>query len=453
MRIALATRDQDLMEQVSAMAQRCGAGMDTSVGAVRLLGAREFEIRLIECRLLDARQEPTLGGIELGADDWLLMLQERLPDAGVGLRLFCVPTARRGELLDRIEEVLPRRAWMRDAAEQILGDTPSVRRVKEQIRRVARFRDVSVLVLGETGTGKELVAEAVHQLASGDRDPFVAINCAAIPAELFESELFGHEAGAYTGARGARVGLLEAAGSGTVFLDEVGEMPPQLQPKLLRALETREFRRIGANTSVPLKARVISATNRGFGNDDSSLRLDLQFRLAGFTIVLPPLRERLEDIELLAKHFVESFGERQGIHGCGISSEALSALREHSWPGNVRELRSTLDHAAILCGGTVIDAATVRAAMAQLQRYAPGGSLEVSTEDRPSRRPSVSPPPLLSGERVRGLLTENSGLRDIERDLILSAFEESGRNLSKTSRLLGLPRTTLRAKLRRYGAL
>ncbi|MCA9626292.1 MAG: sigma-54-dependent Fis family transcriptional regulator [Myxococcales bacterium] len=451
MRIALATRDQDLIEQISAMAQRCGAEVDGSVGPLRLLSSRDYDARLIECRLLDARQEPSLGGVELGPDDWLLLLRESLPDGGVGMRLYVVPTHRRGELLDRIEEVLPRRAWIRDAAEQILGDTPAIRRVEEQIRRVARFRDISVLVLGETGTGKELVAEAVHQLASGDRDPFVAINCAAIPAELFESELFGHEAGAYTGARGARVGLLEAAGSGTVFLDEVGEMPMQLQPKLLRALETREFRRIGANTSVPLKARVISATNRGFGDDDSSLRLDLQFRLAGFTIVLPPLRERLEDIEVLARHFVESFAERQGIHGCGINSEALAALRDHSWPGNVRELRSTLDHAAILCGGTLIDASTVRSAMNQLQRYAPGQ--QQPSEERPSRRSSVAPPNLLSGERVRGLLSENSGLRDIERDLILSAFEESGRNLSKTSRLLGLPRTTLRAKLRRYGAL
>ncbi len=422
------------------------------MGPVRLLAAKDFEVRVIECRLLDARQEPSLGGVELGPDDWLLMLQESLPDGGVGLRMFCVPTHRRGEILDRIEEVLPRRAWTRDAAEQILGDTPSIRRVKEQIRRVARFRDVSVLVLGETGTGKELVAEAVHQLASGDRDPFVAINCAAIPAELFESELFGHEAGAYTGARGARVGLLEAAGSGTVFLDEVGEMPLQLQPKLLRALETREFRRIGANSNVPLKARVISATNRGFGDDDSSLRLDLQFRLAGFTIVLPPLRERLEDVEVLARHFVESFAERQGISGCGINAEALATLREHAWPGNVRELRSTLDHAAILCGGAVIDGGAVRSAMNQLQRFAPTNA-QPAQDEQPARRSSVPAPPLLSGERVRGLLSENSGLRDIERDLILSAFEDSGRNLSKTSRLLGLPRTTLRAKLRRYGAL
>lgn len=454
MRIALATKDQDLIEQISAIARRCACTPEV-VGPASALREGECEIRLIECAELEP-SERSVAGLALGTDDWLLMLREAVSSgSGDSLLLVVAPSERRGELLDRLEEALPRRAWSGDPAEELLGSAPSMLQVKQQVRRVARFRDVSVIVIGESGTGKELVAEAIHKLASGDRDPFLAINCAAIPDELFETELFGSAETEGATPKPPRVGLLEAARAGTVFLDEVGAMPLRLQPKLLRALETREFRRVGSDVAIPLRARVISATNRPLVSEGEALRRDLQFRLAGFTIAVPPLRERLDDLEALATHFVEAFGLRQGA-SCSISRAALLELSKLDWPGNVRQLRSTLENAAILSAGGVIEPDNVLTAREQLaslnaDRSAAAGAAEPVAAEAEAAGLGLDGE--LGGARVRGLLSAGGGLRDIERDLIIAAFRESDGNLSKTSRLLGLPRTTLRAKLRRYGAL
>jgi len=463
MRIALATKDQELIEQISALAARSGCTLE-ALEPARVLGDAEAEIRLIECAQLAPTQR-SLAGLSLGGDDWLLMLRERAADSGGdALQLTVAPSERRAELLGRLEDALPHRALTRDAAEDLLGITPGMAQVRQQIRRIARFRDVSVIVIGESGTGKELVAEAIHKLDSGDREPFFAINCAAIPAELFETELFGCEATTGPASNAARVGLLEAARAGTVFLDEVSAMPLRLQAKLLRALETREFCRLGSEVNIPLGARVISATNRALASAGGALHPDLRFRLAGFTIMIPPLRERLDDLEALAKHFVAAFGARQGNPSCSISGEALLELRRFDWPDNVRQLRRTLDHAAILSAPGEIDVQSVLAARQHLailsaDREARAAAALAASQAR--AEPRVAPGGLASLEldgatgavRVRGLLAEGGGLRDIERDLILAAFRESDGNLSQTSRLLGLPRTTLRAKLRRYGAL
>ncbi|MFO0571426.1 MAG: sigma 54-interacting transcriptional regulator [Polyangiaceae bacterium] len=215
--------------------------------------------------------------------------------------------------------------------------------------------------MGETGSGKELVAEAVHALSSGPGRPFVAVNCAAIPAELFESELFGHEAGAYTGARGVRIGLLESATGGTLFLDEIAEMPAQLQSKLLRALETRCFRRVGSNKDLPLNARVVVQVV--FETGGRGLRPDLYYRIAGFSLSLPPLRERPADIDLLAGHFLASFRTRHpGVRPPGFE-HALRALRAHDWPGNVRGLKLVAEHVAIICRNDVAGVADVAAVL------------------------------------------------------------------------------------------
>ncbi len=320
---------------------------------------------------------------------------------------------------------------MRDAADCILGETQTIRHIRNQVRSVARFPDLSVLIMGETGTGKELVADAIHKLTN-EALPFASFNCAAIPEALFESELFGHEQGAFTGAKGTRVGLLESAGSGSVFLDEVGEMPPALQPKLLRALETRRFRRLGGTRDLPLRARVISATNRVLDQSDSEMRSDLYFRLAGFTIFTQPLRERLADIEPLAVHLLEAFAARYPGVPTRLTQAAAELLRQHDWPGNVRELKLVVEHTAVIAGGGVIEADDLQRAMRQRSSHSP----------QSGKFPVFNPTEHQSDVR---------GLRDVERDMIVAAYEGSGHNLSLAARSLGIPRSTLRDKLRKYG--
>ncbi|HEY4016883.1 MAG TPA: sigma-54 dependent transcriptional regulator [Polyangiaceae bacterium] len=312
----------------------------------------------------------------------------------------------------------------------ILGQSQAIRAIRDQIRTVARYRDLSVLITGETGTGKELVAQSIHA-ASATNAPFVPVNCAALPEPLFESELFGHEAGAFTGARGARAGLFEAAANGTLFLDEIGELPASLQPKLLRALESRAFRRIGSSRDLPFRARVISATHRSLLGADPALRSDLYYRLAGFTIAIPALRDDISDIEILAQHFLSEFSLRYGLE-LTLSPHALAALHAHDWPGNVRELRAVVEQAAVLAPGDRIGVAELMMAFRDRQPCARREGVEAAA----------------SGVMLAGA---SHSLRDMERHAIQETWTSSGHNLSAAARVLGLPRTTLRDRLRKYG--
>lgn len=312
----------------------------------------------------------------------------------------------------------------------ILGDAPAIRAVREQIQTIGTYPDLPVLVVGETGTGKELVAEAVHR-ASGAHGAFMPINAAAVPEALFESELFGHEAGAYTGARTSRAGLLELAGGGTVFLDELGEMPTALQPKLLRVLETRTFRRVGGSRDLPFMGRVVSATHRKVSGPDSTIRADLYYRLAGFIINVPSLRERPEDIDVLARHFVADFSSRYATPPPRITERGLQALHAYDWPGNIRELKAVLHQAAVASSG-VIGVAELEAVLR---------SRSVALE---STRPADSGTIPIANTQLKPL-------RDVERQLISDAWESAEMNLSEAARRLGLPRSTLRDKLKRFG--
>jgi DNA-binding NtrC family response regulator len=323
-----------------------------------------------------------------------------------------------------------------DPAARLLGETPVIRRLRDQIRRISRFREVPVLIEGHTGTGKELVAEAIHALTA-PRESFVSVNCAAIPDHLFESELFGHEAGSFTSAKGARAGLFEEAGSGTIFLDEIGEMPAAMQPKLLRVLETREFRRVGGNRSRRLDARVISATNRPLsGAPDDALRSDLYFRLAGYTIVTPRLGDRSDDIPILAVNFLAQFAARYGQAQAKITESALESLQRYDWPGNVRELRLVVENAAMLAAPGPIDTAEVDHVLASR-----------SGETGP-REPAHSGSFLAESTAGGGV-----SLPNLERELIIEAFTKHSPNLSKTAKYLGIPRSTLRDRLRKFGLL
>ena len=237
----------------------------------------------------------------------------------------------------------------------IIGHSNALRSVLREIRMVAPT-DSTVLIYGETGTGKELIARAIHELSSRRKNAFVKLNCAAIPTGLLESELFGHERGAFTGAIGQRIGRFEVANHGTAFLDEIGEIPLELQPKLLRVLQEREFERLGSTRTLRTDARLIAATNRDLSAmvEEQRFRSDLFYRLNVFPVRVPPLRERREDIPLLVWHFARQFAERMKRRYESISPETMKALCEYNWPGNIRELQNLIERAVILCPGPVL---------------------------------------------------------------------------------------------------
>jgi formate hydrogenlyase transcriptional activator len=248
--------------------------------------------------------------------------------------------------------------------EQIIGNSPALESVLEQVEQVAPT-DSTVLIQGETGTGKELIARAVHNLSARCGRPFIKLNCAAIPFDLLESELFGHERGAFTGAIAQKVGRFELADKGTLFLDEVGDIPPGLQPKLLRVLQEQQFERLGSTRTHQVDVRLVAATNRNLIDmvKRNEFRSDLYYRLNVFPIPLPPLRERQEDIPALVTHFVEILGRRMGKQIENIPAETMSALTSHEWPGNIRELQNFIERSVILSAGAVL-----RPPLAELKR-------------------------------------------------------------------------------------
>jgi formate hydrogenlyase transcriptional activator len=239
--------------------------------------------------------------------------------------------------------------------EEIVGRSPALRSVLQEIETVAPT-DSTVLIFGETGTGKELIARAIHNLSSRAKGSFVKLNCAAIPTGLLESEMFGHEKGAFTGAVAQRIGRFELANRGTVFLDEIGEIPLELQPKLLRVLQEREFERLGSSRTMHTDARLIAATNRDLSAmvEEQKFRADLYYRLNVFPVNVPPLRDRQEDIPLLVRHFVQQFARRMGKVVDTIPSETMNTLVHYRWPGNIRELQNLLERAVILSAGPVL---------------------------------------------------------------------------------------------------
>ena len=307
--------------------------------------------------------------------------------------------------------------------EEIIGESAVWKRVLEQVETVAPT-DSSVLILGETGTGKELIARAIHNL-SGCRDrTFVKLNCAAIPTGLLESELFGHEKGAFTGAISQKVGRVELADHGTLFLDEVGDIPPELQPKLLRVLQEREFERLGSNRTMRVDLRLIAATNRDLGKmvSERQFRSDLFYRLNVFPIHLPALRQRSKDIALLVRYFAQKHAESKGKHIERIPAETMQALERWHWPGNVRELENLIERAVILTRGTVLNV--------------PLAELKPGPEAAPAADDNVAT------------------LEDAERDHILKALREARGLISGpqgAAARLGLKRTTLNSKMRKLG--
>ena len=265
--------------------------------------------------------------------------------------------------------------------EQIIGNSPALESVLEQVEQVAPT-DSTVLIQGETGTGKELIARAVHNLSARCGRPFIKLNCAAIPFDLLESELFGHERGAFTGAIAQKVGRFELADKGTLFLDEVGDIPPGLQPKLLRVLQEQEFERLGSTRTHKVDVRLVAATNRNLVDmvKRNEFRSDLYYRLNVFPVPLPPLRERREDIPALVEHFVEIYARRMSKQIENIPRETMSALASYEWPGNIRELQNLIERSVILSTGAVL-----RPPLLELKRSLEVQSMEAITLEEAER--------------------------------------------------------------------
>ena len=306
--------------------------------------------------------------------------------------------------------------------EQIIGNSPALRVVLEQTERVAAA-DSTVLIQGETGTGKELIAHAIHNASPRSGQPLVKLNCAAIPFDLLESELFGHERGAFTGAIAQRVGRFELADKGTLFLDEVGDMPLALQPKLLRVLQEQEFERLGSGRTHRVNVRLIAATHRDLQRmvNCNEFRSDLYYRLNVFPITLPPLRDRREDIARLVEHYVELFSHRMGKPIHTIPEEFVNACKSYSWPGNIRELQNVIERAVILSNEGLLPNLL-----------------------RPTRSDSVATFP------------PSTKLKEAERTLILRALETTGWLVSGpygAAARLGMKRTTLIARMKKHGIL
>jgi len=369
--------------------------------------------------------ESAVEALKLGAYDYI-----KKPFKADAIHLI-VKLALETQNLRREVRHLKREGSAQFGETDMIGSSPQLLQVFHQIQEVAKHEHATVLINGESGTGKELVARAIHQLSPRKERPFVEINCGSLPFNLLETELFGHERGAFTDAKNRKIGLIEESNGGTVFLDEIGEMDLNLQVKLLRVLEDRKIRRLGGVRNIDIDVRVIAATNRDLKQaiDDREFREDLYYRLNVFPIHMPPLRERREDIPQLLDHFFKRFSREFNKAIRDVSRPAIDLLMRYHWPGNVRELRNVVERICIMHNAEVITPE-------MLPREIWGG---------PPRREvpfSFEIPP-------EGIVVEEI-INQVEKDLISKALAITGGNVAKTSRLLNLPRGTLRYKLEKY---
>ena len=365
--------------------------------------------------------ETSIQALRVGAADYLVK------PVNIGhLKRVLARVAQPGDLRAEISDL---RAALNESGRfgHLWGRSAVMQKVYDQIARVAPTA-VSVLVEGESGTGKEVVAQTIHDLSRRRKQPFLAVNCGAISPQLIESELFGHEKGSFTGAMRQHRGFFERAHGGTLFLDEITEMPLDLQVKLLRVLETGAFMRVGSDELIETDVRIVAATNRLPMEAVSSgkLREDLYYRLNVFQIALPPLRDRPEDIDLLANHFLK------GLKGDGpqrtFSAKAIDTLRQYSWPGNVRELRNVVQRASIMSDGNVIDQVPL-------------------PEEAPGSAPRAAPTPGAAGTLTVKI---GSSIADVERQLIFATLEQCSGVKERTAEILGISLKTLYNRLREY---
>ena len=380
--------------------------------------------------------ETAIEAIKLGAYDYIHkpldveQLREKVQQAVEIRRLMHEPV------------VLPDAGTEPSEGDLLVGNSPEMMEVYKGIGRVAP-QDVTVLIRGESGTGKELVARAIYQHSRRANGPFLAINCAAIPEGLLESELFGHEKGAFSGAVTTRIGKFEQADGGTIFLDEIGDMSPMLQSKVLRLLQEKQFERVGGNKTIKVDVRIIAATHRDLENmPEEKFRSDLYYRLNGFVITLPPVRDRGDDLLILIDHFLKRFNRELAKQVQGLSPEALNLMMRYGWPGNVRELQSVLRQAMLQSTGPVLIADFLPGDVRSGRRRSGGGSPEAAAD---------------LGRFIRERLEANSkdlyseSIEFLEAALIRRVLTATGGNQSRASEILGIARGSLRNKIRSLG--
>ena len=343
-----------------------------------------------------------------------------------------LPRGRVREILLGVEEIKrlrPLPEMVKATDDTIVGASSQMMGVFKSIARAATS-DATVLVLGESGTGKEMVARVLHARSRRNRGPFVAINCAAIPENLLESELFGHEKGAFTGAIGRRIGRFERAHGGTLFLDEIGDMSMALQSKILRAIQEREVERVGGGSPVSIDVRIVAATNRDLSQAvrESRFREDLYYRLAVVTVLLPPLRDRGSDLDLLASHFFAHYAREHGRPVRAVAEEVFNVLHRHPWPGNVRQLRNAAERAVVMADGEIL-----------LPQHLPA---DILSPPEPHAANGAGPAPAEAP-----LVT----LEEMEKRMIRRALRETANNVTVAAERLGIHRNTLRRKITDYG--
>ena len=430
--------DTSVRESLRNLIRSAGFSVQTFSSAQEFLASPRPKVP--SCLVLDV-QLPGLSGLDL---------QQELAKAGIQIPIifisghgdipmsvramkagaleFLTKPIKDEDLLDAIQQAIARDHRARQPQgntpqpnfEEIVGTSAALKAALNQVEVVAPTES-TVLILGETGTGKELIARAIHTISSRSSRAFVKLNCAAIPSGLLESELFGHEKGAFTGAVAQRIGRFELAHGGTLFLDEVGDIPLELQPKLLRVLQEHEFERLGSTRTQRVDVRLVAATNRNLEQmvADKQFREDLYFRLNVFPIRIPPLRERTGDIPLLVRHYVDKYAQRMNKRIETIPEEAMETLCRYSWPGNIRELQNSIERAVILTPGSVL-----QVQLKELQQANPIPSTTVNT------------------------------LEEVERERILQALQEAGGVVGGrvgAAARLGLKRTTLLSKMQKLG--
>jgi DNA-binding NtrC family response regulator len=420
----------------------CGrAQVDAVVYDLDLVAGFGLEVFLDKLKLISPLTVPVAVGEHAQLE--ALRRSSQLGDGDYVLLPIHLP-----ELKDRVKRLVDLRVPQRPDGERpasdgrgvddLVGRSPQMQTIRERIRKVAGLSS-TVLITGESGVGKELIARAIHR-ASPRRDmPFIAINCSALPENLLESELFGHEKGAFTGAGGLTKGKFELAHQGTLFLDEIGDMNPYTQAKILRVLEEKEFMRLGGSRNLRVDVRVVAATNADLGRRmaEGRFREDLFYRLKVLTIAVPPLRERPGDVAELSRSLIDRFSRVNGIPPKRLTDEALEALGRYHWPGNIRELRNSLENAVVTAPGLVIDVADLPAEV-----LGTGG--EAAAPVRPGRAPA-------DGPRAGGEGTAAASMEEMERVLIRDTLTGVGGNRTRAAGILKIGVRTLQRKIKRYG--